>query len=417
MIQSLDGGFGPEHEGLVAQVKEMQRTNPDAKDQWVAFTDLHGQGTRDPMKHPCDLMTAFIAHLNSGQRLAVHEDTHGIIDIVKVMQKKSSNFKSVWQHYCFQYGMGKNDPNKHDNAYHVRFLDFMAHTAWVSLQNSGELQKGGDGPPMKRHRGDYDGKGPPAASGGSAKDQLVSATKNFQRQGEAQKELWARYADMYLGGIRDPGRHDVATLQEFCQNHGVPMADNGSSGYPQGGGMGGGAYGGDFGMGGGMPGGGWAGGMDPSMGGMPGGMGPPPIGSGDPYKDSLVGQVKNFQRQGDQQKELWGMYADMYLGGIRDPNRHDAATLQEFCQNHNVPMASLDPVAASISRGGQMGGGMPMVGYADPVKDALVQRVKNYQKGPTEQKEAWNTFSGATRDPARHDAIKLQEFCSMYNVP
>merc|ERR1719343_777975 len=72
-----------------------------------------------------------------------------------------------------------------------------------------------------------------------------------------------------------------------------------------------------------------------------------PVSSGDPLKDSLVQRVKNFQRIGNDQKELWAMYADTYLGGARDPARHETATLHEFCVNHHVP--ELGP-----------GGGMPM---------------------------------------------------------
>ena len=57
------------------------------------------------------------------------------------------------------------------------------------------------------------------------------------------------------------------------------------------------------------------------------------------FKERYVAQVKHFQRMGDQQKELWGTYADIYLGGVRDPARHHAATLQVFCQYHNVQPA------------------------------------------------------------------------------
>jgi len=182
---------------------------------------------------------------------------------------------------------------------------------------------------------------------------------------------------MYLGGMRDPSRHEVATLHEFCVNHQVPPLPA------------------DWNMGGG-------GGTDGHQ-----------QSSGDPVKDSLVHSVKAFQRQGDREKELWAMYADMYLGGIRDPGRHEVATLDEFCRNHNVTV-----VAAPTGGGGGHGNLLPPPsGPMDPLKESLVQRVKMFQKGPNEQKEAWNAFAGVTRDPARHDSAKLQEFCTMYNVP
>ena len=56
-------------------------------------------------------------------------------------------------------------------------------------------------------------------------------------------------------------------------------------------------------------------------------------------KEQYVAQVKQFQRMGVPQNELWHVYADFYLGGVRDPARHHAATLQVFCQHHAVPPA------------------------------------------------------------------------------
>merc|ERR1719323_1972822 len=69
-------------------------------------------------------------------------------------------------------------------------------------------------------------------------------------------------------------------------------------------------------------------------------------------KEALVAQVKQFQRMGTQQKDLWGTYADTYLQGVRDPSRHDAATLHEFCVNHHVP---------EVDAGGGSFGSMPMI--------------------------------------------------------
>merc|ERR1711933_648547 len=57
-------------------------------------------------------------------------------------------------------------------------------------------------------------------------------------------------------------------------------------------------------------------------------------------KQELVQRVKSYQRSGEQAKQLWATYADMYLGGMRDPNRHDESVLEEFCTNHNIPEVS-----------------------------------------------------------------------------
>lgn len=104
------------------------------------------------------------------------------------------------------------------------------------------------------------------------------------------------------------------------------------------------------------------------------------------------------------------MYADAYLKGVRDPARHDAATLEEFCANHGVP-------ALSAGEMGAAGTGMGASSSSDQGKDVLVQRIKAYQKGGSDRKEAWGAFAGSTKDPARHDVSKLLDFIALYDVP
>merc|ERR1712217_321241 len=152
-------------------------------------------------------------------------------------------------------------------------------------------------------------------------------------------------------------------------------------------------------------------------------------GSGDPVKDALANRVKAYQRLGTEQKELWSLYADTYLGGVRDPSRHDANTLNEFCVNHEVPEVGIGasmgggmgggmgmgPSMMGASNGGGMGMGMGM--GSDPDKDGLVQRVKAFQKASPENKETWSSFCGATKDPARHSAEKLNAFIQLFSIP
>merc|ERR1719203_1322228 len=68
--------------------------------------------------------------------------------------------------------------------------------------------------------------------GGGQKEALVNRIKNFQRMGDLQKELWHSYADTYLNGVRDPNRHQVPVLNEFCENHAVPLGGGGGGGPP-----------------------------------------------------------------------------------------------------------------------------------------------------------------------------------------
>merc|ERR1719162_365133 len=104
--------------------------------------------------------------------------------------------------------------------------------------------------------------------------------------------------------------------------------------------------------------------------------------SGDPVKDALVNRIKGFQRMGPEQKDLWHRYSDAYLGGKRDPGKHDTATLQEFVNNHNLPA---DPSS------------VPQV--FDPAKAPLVDKVKTFQRMNPENKEIWSNFAGLTKDP------------------
>merc|ERR1719330_2186016 len=120
------------------------------------------------------------------------------------------------------------------------------------------------------------------------------------------------------------------------------------------------------------------------------GMGYGTMSSGDETKDALVAQVKNFQRLGGDQKELWGAYADTYLGGVRDPSRHDASVLHEFCANHNVPAVGGGGLACAAGAGAPapaaaFGAVPPM----DAQKAQLVDKVKAFQRNSTENREAW----------------------------
>lgn len=52
---------------------------------------------------------------------------------------------------------------------------------------------------------------------------LAQAVKAYQRAGEAGKQEWAAYTDQYLGGVRDPARHDIDSLQQFCDSFGLTV--------------------------------------------------------------------------------------------------------------------------------------------------------------------------------------------------
>lgn len=51
-------------------------------------------------------------------------------------------------------------------------------------------------------------------------------------------------------------------------------------------------------------------------------------------KTALVQKIKALQRTDPEAKNTWWTYCDKHLEGIKDPNRHDADTLQRFLEEY-----------------------------------------------------------------------------------
>merc|ERR1712034_285539 len=93
----------------------------------------------------------------------------------------------------------------------------------------------------------------------------------------------------------------------------------------------------------------------------------------DPVKDRLVAQIKAFQRQGDEARELWRVFCDTNLASILDPNRHEPHVLDQFVKINNVP--ELDA--------------FPSLPPMEPVKETLVFKIKAYQRRGNDEKDHW----------------------------
>jgi len=351
-------------EELVTEVKLLQRQDPNAKAQWVQYTDTYAAGKRDPAKQTGEFLRQFIQAYQSGTLPPCNPDNvvqegSQLPSCTKHLQRKYPSFKQVWASYCAQFGNGFNDPMRHDVEYHARFYNWMSQQAGMNMGL------------------------PPHPVGG----------------------------------------HMVSS--------GGPMGGCGGMGNSMNS-MGGGSHGfggkGGMNMMGGGPG---HGSMHPNSGAMYGG--PPQkrmrtdndaggwsAGSGDPRKDTLVHSLKAYKRQGEEYKNLWGMYADTYLNGVRDPARHTTETLQEFITNHHVPI--LSPAQTGMMRANNMSAPgprnthPPITDQQDPVKAQLVQVIKDYQKQGQEAKDTWAAFAGLTRDPARHEIGLLKEFATLHGL-
>lgn len=279
-VSAAHGASANEADGdHVAQLKDIQRNDPDGKAQWEAYTDRHGQSVRDPNKHEAEFVWTFITSYRSGVR---YEPTHNLAELFKEGQRRSPAWKACWASYCSQNANGVNDPTKHDNVFLHGFLTFLGNAGERMLINSGGAI---DAPPSKRMNVGS-GVAVTTTTGSKSKDQLVQTIKVLQRQNEGVKEIWGTYCDTHFGGMRDPARQDASALETFLQLHGFAVS------YGE--------------------------------------TGKPVVSTGDAVKDTLVSKIKTFQRQGESQKETWGSYADEHLGGRRDPARHDCSVLQNF---------------------------------------------------------------------------------------
>jgi len=262
------GGAHPD--GVVGQIKELQRSNPQVKEAWNRYTELNGENNRDPSRHSQEFLQAFLQHVSSGAAFAEAGASGELGSFIKMLQSRSGKFKQVWASYCQQNGGGKNDPSSYDMVYHVQFFDSVASQYMASESTA------------KRMR---------MASPNAA---LAERVKAFQKSSQENKELWKQYAETYLDGKLDPAKHDASVLQEFCTNHGVPVAP---APAPVGGGM-------------------IAGGAAAMS----------------PQKAQLIEKIKAFTKSSPENKEAWCQF----IGATKDPARHEAEKLQEFCNTYGL---------------------------------------------------------------------------------
>lgn len=203
-------------------------------------------------------------------------------DIVSTGQRHSQSWKAAWQAFCTVHNGGSNDPTSCDNAFLVRFMEYLGFHALKALTGTAaeqgivldaDLRHGAKrpapsaGPPApsevpKRPRLESEtpsvshaptsavvGQGPtPSASPKrsqppteapilqdsalavvgramgaallpdlvvSEKAELVARVRGLLGSSLAAKTAWCAYCDLHAGGVKDPGWHESAVLQEF----------------------------------------------------------------------------------------------------------------------------------------------------------------------------------------------------------
>merc|ERR1712050_393844 len=134
-----------------------------------------------------------------------------LVEQVKAFQRGGG--KQQWWDFCDGQLGGVRDPARHDVNTLRQFLQMSG--AGGGGQHFGA---GGGGQHFGGCRGKGGGGG--GKGGGVADDPekaaLVDRVKSFQKQSPEQKEVW--YA--FCGPMKDPARHDVSALEEFCNMNG-----------------------------------------------------------------------------------------------------------------------------------------------------------------------------------------------------
>lgn len=119
-----------------------------------------------------------------------------------------------------------------------------------------------------------------------------------------------------------------------------------------------------------------------------------------PTHGKLVIRVKTMQRVGAT-RQAWEDYCKEHLGGLCDPNRHDAKTLMAYLEYMEVDVSDDDDDDD--------------IDNDDPHQhESMVWRVKEFQRGGPSQKQAWETFCdtkmGGVKDPSRHESSSMLKF-------
>lgn len=261
---------------LVAQVKDLCRSDPGAKAKWCAWCDANAEGTKDPARMAPGMLEAFFAAFAGGnitiagagpppkqpqgwraqgQSQGFVDPEHGkgdLAEVIKTGQRFSSGWKTAWVLFCQLQGVAKYDPTKHSKEFLLSFLELLGSQATLAMGGTAEeaasptpaataaystapAQRAAatfraapvgaaplgrplsapdyNAPPAKRPRNS----GPAAVqhAPGSPGEQMVLKIKELQRTDPVKKQQWSDFCDTHAQGVKDPSRHEVTTLQMF----------------------------------------------------------------------------------------------------------------------------------------------------------------------------------------------------------
>jgi len=287
---------------LVATLKQLQRSDAAAKESWGAFCDAELGGVRDPNRHDAGTLQRFLDMNGGGGAGSVQHQGKSKADLVealKNLQRTDSAVKEKWGAFCDAQLKGVRDPNKHDVDVLQRFLSTHSGGAYGMAPNrtlASTLQA-----PKTTST---------PTTGGSGV--FVDAIKAGQRASSSWRNSWCAYVDTNGKKHYDPSKHDETFLMGFFDQCGQAYEQQMGVICPV------------------------------------GTLDEPSAkrariaansGTGDAHKDDLVQRVKKLQRGSEETKAAWQQHADQEQGGIRDPAKHPAESLEQFLMMHESSLA------------------------------------------------------------------------------
>jgi len=201
------------------------------------------------------------------------DDHLALVARVKAVQRDSDQGRNQWHNFCDTSGKGTRDPSRHPASFLRSFFEALRDGAiprGLEALHERPLPETSDDPK-------------------EALPILIAKVKQGQRTSVEFKQRWWTYADTQHDGIRDPSKHDVASLRRFLSDiaPGGALPTSGADAPPQ-----------------------------------------------------LAERVKQMQRQSEQIKQQWWWYCDTFGAGVRDPARHQEAFLQQFLTMTEAQAAS-----------------------------------------------------------------------------
>mmetsp|Transcript_40166 Transcript_40166/g.63765 ORF Transcript_40166/g.63765 Transcript_40166/m.63765 type:complete len:338 (-) Transcript_40166:15-1028(-) len=317
------------------------------------------------------------------------------VERVKQIQRTDQVGRAAWGKYCEGNANSVRDPMKHDAQFLQDFITQYEAGAFAGIEV-------------------------PDVSMGGAPLGLASLFRESQRAAPSFRECWNRYQGRRGAKMNDPMKAEKDVLVQFLEFIGIQglmalsMMDH-SNNY------------GSYGSGGGKS-------CGSGAGGNMGWNGPPANSTGEACwssggADGMGWQGAPVASPGEAcwsaSGESWGSYDSGYAGGCDGgfSGASYSSNSGSGCGMSGPPCGGSASYASSWGQKGMPAAkrqkGMP-ASTGDPYKDALVEKIKEFQRCGDEQKQAWWNFAdshhGKFRDPARLEVPALQMFLSTYGI-